>query len=408
MPFRALSLLLLLSLWGCPRAEPRGGVSAPGGVARGAAAPALELELIPPRLLAGPLFTLRGEYAQLFFHLNLYNRSAAPLRLRTVTLDLLRQGQRLRSVTYSPRALAQDLRPTTWIVMRDRQSIAAAHRWRGDFSRPLGRATLGPGAGVSLPQLFILLRPAQLPDALRITARHAGGQATLHVAVEVYRQRTVLRLPVQGPWWVMAGHRYDEYHGQALIHSQNFAYDLGRLGPALATFSGDGRENAAYLCHDQPVLAAADGEVVELQDGVAENTPAGLRPALESVLRQPRLMAGNFVVLRHAAGEYTAYMHLRPGLPLREGQRVEAGELIGRCGNSGNSSEPHLHFQLQDGPDPFRAHGLPARFADFSIDLGRQQLYVPAADAAPLPLRRVIRPGKAAGAVPLPGGLLNP
>jgi murein DD-endopeptidase MepM/ murein hydrolase activator NlpD len=73
-----------------------------------------------------------------------------------------------------------------------------------------------------------------------------------------------------------------------------------------------------------------------------------------------RHILGNHVVLDLGNGIYAAYAHLQRGsLCVREGDRVHAGQVLARCGNSGNSSEPHLHFQLMDDPDPDAARGIP-------------------------------------------------
>jgi hypothetical protein len=357
------------------------------------------VENIPQAPLAGPMFTLRGEYEHLLFHLNFHNRTDRPLRLRRLELTSLRGDRTLMRHVMTEPLLANRLSPVPWIVMRDRQSISAAHRWSGALNKVKGDTVVAPRSGVSLSHQFLLTRSSGTPDQIRCLVVHDQGQTEHSFKVGEFNQQTRLRLPVQGRWWVMAGHRFDEYHGQALMNSQNFAYDLGRLGPEQDTYRGPRRQNASYHCHDQPVVAAADGEVVEVHDGVKENDPVGALPAFDAVLQQPRVLAGNFVVLRHQGNEHTVYMHLRPGPRVRPGQRVRAGEELGRCGNSGNSSEPHLHFQLQDGPDPFRSNGLPARFSDFTLHMGRLKLYVPPGEGWPLPTWLTLEPGKAEGAV---------
>ena len=122
------------------------------------------------------------------------------------------------------------------------------------------------------------------------------------------------------------------------------------------------------------------------------------RTGLDQILKRPADMAGNFVVLQHRANEYSAYFHLKPGLAVRQGMSVRAGQPIGYCGNSGNSREPHLHWQLQDGPDPLRANGLPARFGGFTIYFGRLRLYVSADEPLALPHHLPIAMGRAVDA----------
>ena len=354
--------------------------------------PKLSFGVIPNPLVPAALLTLRGEYAQLLFHINLRNSGTVPLTLRQLELIHRRSGKVLWRTVLDQTLLAERLRPAPWVVMRDRQSIAAAHRLWSRPPRPLGNTLIPPGETVSLVDLHVLVRPNELPDQLLCVAHLDRGQQQRTVPVRVYRQTTRLRLPIRGRWWVLAGHRFDEYHGQSLVNSQNFAYDFGVLGKNLTTFSGTGRRNGDYGCHDRPVLAAALGTVVEVHDGVAENKRVGRRPDWRQVQLWPRDIAGNFVVVRHADREYSAYLHLRPNIPVKVGQQVSAGAELGRCGNSGNSSEPHLHFQLQDGPDPLKARGRPARFSNFMFNFGRLWIEVGNEEDAPLPSWVAVQP----------------
>ncbi|MFC6721223.1 M23 family metallopeptidase [Halobacteriaceae archaeon SHR40] len=79
-------------------------------------------------------------------------------------------------------------------------------------------------------------------------------------------------------------------------------------------------------------------------------------------------IAGNYVVIEHETGEYSLLAHLQENsVTVEPGQEVQRGEVVGRCGNSGNSTEPHLHFQLQDRPSFWFAAGLVPRFADTAV-----------------------------------------
>lgn len=390
---------LILALTSAPGCSP---LPAPAAASAGPGARALELSAIPSPLYAGRLFSLKGEVTQLFFHLNLSNRGHRPLQITRVRLITSRRGEQL-SVRELDRALLKlRLRPAPWIAMHDRQSIAAAHRTRGQLHRAKGDTTILPGESIALSHQLFISRPRELPDKLLCVVEHDAGRASLTLPVLDYQQETALRLPFNGMWWVMAGHRFDEDHGDAVLSSQNFAYDMGKVGPHLNTYNGDPRKNEHYLAHGEPILAAARGEVVEVVDDIPENVPPGTRPALQEVLIRPTLLAGNYVVLKHRDREYTAYLHLRPGASVQRGMKVAAGQEVGRCGNSGNSLETHIHFQLQDGPDPLKARGLPARFSDFTIHLAHLRLHVPPTRPMPLPLRLVVEHGRNPEAAPLP------
>jgi hypothetical protein len=169
--------------------------------------------------------------------------------------------------------------------------------------------------------------------------------------------RTVLRLPFDGRWWVVEGPRPEIGAHHLAASDQRHAYDFAIRRDG-GTHRGDGRENADYWCWGRPVLAPAGGTVVTARDGVPDNR----RPGVDTNIREA---AGNHVILDLGGGEYALLGHLRNGSVLvRAGQRVRAGQPLGRCGNSGNSSEPHLHLHLQDRPEfrPGGPTGLPIRF----------------------------------------------
>jgi murein DD-endopeptidase MepM/ murein hydrolase activator NlpD len=98
------------------------------------------------------------------------------------------------------------------------------------------------------------------------------------------------------------------------------------------------------------VLAAAPGVVVSVMDGLPDQQPVG---TIADVL--PENAPGNSIVEDIGGGRYMGYAHFQPGaIPawVRPGARLRAGDLIGRVGNSGNTSNPHLHFQVMDSPSP--------------------------------------------------------
>ncbi|WP_231727972.1 M23 family metallopeptidase [Haloferax profundi] len=140
--------------------------------------------------------------------------------------------------------------------------------------------------------------------------------------------------------------------------AQRYAYDFVVTDDKGATHNGDGSGPEDYYCYGDPVVSPADGVVVAASDGHRDYHRAGgwLDP-------RQRDMRGNYLTIKHADGEYSLFAHLKEdSIRVLEGERVERGERIGRCGHSGNSTEPHLHFQLQDRPSFFRSMGLPIQF----------------------------------------------
>jgi murein DD-endopeptidase MepM/ murein hydrolase activator NlpD len=171
---------------------------------------------------------------------------------------------------------------------------------------------------------------------------------------------TPLALPFRGRWFVVWGGGDERTNAQHIGNpSQRRAADLVMVGSSGRTFRTDGKRNSDYFAYGQEILAVADGEVITAIDGVADNSPGS---------QNAYVAPGNLVILRHAPQLFSVYAHLQPrSLRVREGVRVKRGQVLGLCGNSGNSSEPHLHFQLQDGPLFESAWGTEAVFSRVSL-----------------------------------------
>ncbi len=111
-----------------------------------------------------------------------------------------------------------------------------------------------------------------------------------------------------------------------------------------------------------PVYAVADGVVVDAYDGLDPQVPLGRNPNIT-----PEDITGNAIVLDLGSGRYALYAHLLKGsLKVREGDTVEAGQVLAQLGNTGNSDGPHLHFQVMDNRSPLNSSGLPYVFRHFT------------------------------------------
>jgi hypothetical protein len=174
-----------------------------------------------------------------------------------------------------------------------------------------------------------------------------------------YVTKTALHLPFDGEWFVFWGGRTIEENYHAFTVDQRFAYDLlimrdGKSHPS------DAKGNAGYYCWDAPIHAPAAGVVTESVDGIEDNVPGVMNASAP---------AGNHVVIDHGNGEYSLLAHFRRGtVAVHVGDHVKAGDILGHCGNSGNSSEPHLHYHLQNGPKFGGGEGLPPQFRDYCAD----------------------------------------
>jgi hypothetical protein len=175
-----------------------------------------------------------------------------------------------------------------------------------------------------------------------------------------YVTKTPLQLPFRDDeWYVFWGGRTLSENYHAASRAQRFAMDLViRRGES--SHAGDGTNLTDYYCYGVEIVAPADGQVVWSCDSLPDQKPGQMDP------RQP---IGNGVVIDHGNGECSLLAHMQPGsLRVRTGDRVKTGDSLGKCGNSGNTSEPHLHYHLQNGADMKTAEGLPSMFVDACVD----------------------------------------
>ena len=174
-----------------------------------------------------------------------------------------------------------------------------------------------------------------------------------------YVTQAELHLPFEGEWLVFWGGRTVKQNIHARQQQQRFAYDFARAVDG-RMHQGDGTRREHYYCWGTPILAPADATVI---------TAVGDQPDQDIGSMDKANLAGNFVVLDLGHHEYAVMGHLRQNsLRVKVGQRVKAGEQLGECGNSGNTSQPHLHFHVQNAPEFGKGDGLPAFFVDYVAD----------------------------------------
>ncbi|GHC87647.1 M23 family metallopeptidase [Streptomyces flavofungini] len=158
--------------------------------------------------------------------------------------------------------------------------------------------------------------------------------------------------------------------------------DPARARPAPVWFWPVARRGRAYPAFGAPLLAVADATVVHAEDGqrdhLSRSSLAGvlyfwLVEGIGRSLGGARRIVGNHIVLDLGEGTYALYAHVQQGsLAVRAGDEVVAGQRLGGCGNSGNSTEPHVHFQLMDGPDLDTARGVPFRWRGVGVPANRE------------------------------------
>lgn len=166
-------------------------------------------------------------------------------------------------------------------------------------------------------------------------------------------------LPFNGEWVAVNGGTDKSTSHSWGVPTQRYAYDFVILDADGKSCIGESTVLRNYYCYGRDVLSPADGIVADLMDRFPDARTFGNGSVDHSV----KDIRGNYVVIKHAEREYSFIAHLlMKSIKVKIGQSVKRGECIAKCGNSGNTSEPHIHFHLQDGRSFFASAGIPVLF----------------------------------------------
>lgn len=185
-----------------------------------------------------------------------------------------------------------------------------------------------------------------------------------------YQTITDLELPFEGEWYVFNGgktHFEGAHHFTTRGVGERYAYDIvivvdteTSAGIERRTHSGDGSVNEDYYCFGKRLNAPSDGKIIELKNNIEDNQPGSNnrdRPG------------GNYIIIDHLNGEISIMAHLKKeSIIVSIGDNVVKGQEVGKAGNSGASSEPHLHYHLQSSSGHSDGLGLPAQFLNYFED----------------------------------------
>lgn len=195
-------------------------------------------------------------------------------------------------------------------------------------------------------------------------------------------RETVISLPFTGLWLARnSPARRVPSHGSDLL-GERYAIDFIGVDDRRRTADrSDWRTLLStepmerFFAYGRPILAPADGVVVRVHDGEIDH--AGRRSQLTLLpymLGQPARLrqgvgaiAGNYVIIAlRDSGAFVGLAHLRANsVCVAVGEKVTTGQYVAACGNSGNSTQPHVHVQVMDSPDLSVARGMPMAFRRF-------------------------------------------
>jgi murein DD-endopeptidase MepM/ murein hydrolase activator NlpD len=238
---------------------------------------------------------------------------------------------------------------------------------------------VGPGLRLIAYLWLTLDGPAEAPKSIQHRLSFKVGDfpeelsVTSASAIVSSSAPLMIGPPLRGSEWLAGnGPANTSAHRRALIPvgggahiAQRFAIDFLQLHPDGKSFAGDQKDNKSYRCYGAEALAVADGIVVATKDGIPENVPG---PTSRAVAITLETVGGNYVILDLGNGRFAFYAHLQPGsLRVKNGDKVRRGQVVGLVGNSGNSTEPHLHFHISDANSPLGSEGLPYALSSFEV-----------------------------------------
>ncbi|HEV7398359.1 MAG TPA: M23 family metallopeptidase [Pyrinomonadaceae bacterium] len=241
------------------------------------------------------------------------------------------------------------------------------------------RQLIGAGMRAVVFLWLTFNKPADVPNVLhhRLTFRLAATDAERSVEgarIAISKEPAlVIGPPLRGYGWVARFASNTSFHRRGIIAanghaviSQRFAIDWGKVGDdGKGLRAGDGSKNADAYSYGEDVIAVSDGIVAKVNDGVPENSPQSSTLAVPMTLKT---VVGNMVVIDLGASRYALYAHLQPGsIKVKPGDRVKRGQLIGKVGNSGNATGPHLHFHITNSPETLEGEGLPYVINSFDV-----------------------------------------
>ncbi len=169
-----------------------------------------------------------------------------------------------------------------------------------------------------------------------------------------YTKNTYI-MPIKEEWFVFWGgiNKFINYHYE--YDEIRYAYDLIIMKDG-QSYKDSTDKNENYYAFNKEIVAPSDGKVVKILNGVEDNVPGEMNS------NQPE---GNCVIIEHKNNEYSMLAHLKQNsIVVNVGEDVQKGQVIGLCGNSGNSSEAHIHFQVMNSLDYLNGKSIRIRFED--------------------------------------------
>jgi murein DD-endopeptidase MepM/ murein hydrolase activator NlpD len=334
-----------------------------------------------------PLDSLRGVQGLLLQNVAIINRGQLPIALDRVAIQLRAGSAVIDERRFGPDQIASAAKSGSGAKAQGLMELAAFQFCDGQLlaGAAVGNSgTLQPGEALLLMQNVFAYKGTRSDVNIEVVGRAgaaAVGASTV-IPIDSTSSKTEFRWPLSGKrtWLVGSGASFHTTHRWAV--PEEFALDIIAVDGSGSTYRGRGTKNGDFFAYGADVVAAADGIVVQTISGVPDASPMlrGLTESMEAyygrigeqqaanMSKGEQGISGNAVVIDHGNGEYSIYAHLAPGsIAVRKGDQVAAGQRIGKLGSSGNSTEPHLHFQVCDRPSTLSCAAIPPTFGGTTV-----------------------------------------
>jgi len=289
-------------------------------------------------ILQAPTLLVAADKYYLVYELHLINYHSSPITLKSLSVQDINKNEPIAS--YAKQKLAHLI-----------HAIGVEEPEQNLLTLQSGQAKM-VFMWLSFPNKESV--PNQLTHQIIFDTRRKNINLTLttHTGALTISKTLPLAIspPLSGDYWVAgnapsntSGHRQANLVSDGHNYfAQRYAIDFIQIGKDGIAYKGDEAKNESYYCYGKDVLAVASGKVVEVKDGLSENIP---HSGKFSVPIDIDTVGGNYVVIDMGHSHYACFAHMIPGsIKVKIGDTVKRGQLIGKVGNSGNSTEPHLHL----------------------------------------------------------------
>ena len=332
-----------------------------------------------------PLESRRDLQSLLLQNVAVINHGTAPFKIENIEIELLRSNRVIESRNVDREAVQR-------IADRGAKLQAAGILQHVGFqfcgtdliapSIKLAGATLARDQALLIASQVLAFNGARDTLRVRVHGNIDGHAAEFTGSIPIKSEFATNNyiFPLRGVWYVGYGASLHTGHRWAI--PEEFALDIAKIGESGLSHKSDGVRFDDYYAYGADVLAAADGHVISAANDQPEDPSAMQRPNETQEAYFARLqkeqgerlakgltaITGNYVMIDHGKNEYSLYAHLQPGsVRVHVGAQVKTGDVIGKLGSSGNSTEPHLHFHVCDKPDPLMCAGIPVNFSNVTI-----------------------------------------